>query len=101
MEEIRILSPTDVLGSGFVENSFEAALARKPHFIGCDAGSTDPGPSHLGSGVPAVPRAAMKRDLRLALLGARRLNIPLLVGSAGTDSHGGQQYAALMDIEIP
>src|SRR3970282_702082 len=90
MNEMRVLAPTGVLGSGFLETSFEAALARQPHFIGCDAGSTDPGPSHLGSGVPAFPRAAVKRDLRLALLGARRLNIPLLVGSAGTagaDAH--------------
>jgi Acyclic terpene utilisation family protein AtuA len=88
--EMRVLSPTGVLGSGFVEASFEAALARKPHFIGCDAGSTDPGPSHLGSGVPAFPRAAVKRDLRLMLAGALRQKIPLLIGSAGTagaDAH--------------
>jgi hypothetical protein len=88
--EFRLLSPTGVMGSGFVESSFEAALARKPHFIGCDAGSTDPGPGHLGSGHPAFPRQAVKRDLRLMLLGARRLNVPLLIGSAGTagaDAH--------------
>jgi hypothetical protein len=88
--EMRVLSPTGVLGSGFVEASFEQALARNPHFIGCDAGSTDPGPSHLGSGIPAFPRAAVKRDLRLMLAGARRRKIPLLIGSAGTagaDAH--------------
>lgn len=84
MNEYRALSPTGVLGSGFLETSFETALARKPHFIGCDAGSTDPGPSHLGAGHAAFPRAAVKRDLRLMLLGARRLGIPLLIGSAGT-----------------
>ena len=82
--EVRILAPTGVCGSGFLETSFERGLALKPHFIGCDAGSTDPGPSHLGSGHPAFPRAAVKRDLRLMLLGARRLNVPLLVGSMGT-----------------
>ena len=84
MEEMRVLAPTGVLGSGFLETSFEAALACKPYFIGCDAGSTDPGPSHLGTGIPAFPRAAVRRDLRLMLLGARRLEIPLLIGSAGT-----------------
>src|SRR5436853_3322044 len=84
MEEMRILSPSGVCGSGFVESSFEKALAWKPHFIGCDAGSTDPGPSHLGSGVAAFPREAVKRDLRLMLKGARRENVPLLIGSAGT-----------------
>lgn len=81
---MRVLSPTGVLGSGFLEASFDRALASQPHFIGCDAGSTDPGPSHLGTGQPAFPRAAVTRDLRLMLLGARRLGIPLLIGSAGT-----------------
>jgi hypothetical protein len=84
MDEMRILSPTGVCGSGFLEESFEKALAKKPHFIGCDGGSTDPGPSHLGSGQPAFPREATKRDLRIMLLGARRIDVPLLVGSAGT-----------------
>ncbi|HEV7802456.1 MAG TPA: acyclic terpene utilization AtuA family protein [Burkholderiales bacterium] len=89
-DEIRILSPTGVCGSGFLEASFEKALALKPHFIGCDAGSTDPGPSHLGSGDAAFPRDAVKRDLRLMLMGARRVDIPLMIGSAGTaggDAH--------------
>jgi len=84
MDEIRILSPTGVCGSGFLESSFEAALAQQPHFIGCDAGSTDPGPEYLGSGRTAFPKDAIRRDLRLMLLGARRLGIPLLIGSAGT-----------------
>jgi len=83
-DEIRILAPTGVCGSGFHEASFEKALALQPHFIGCDAGSTDPGPSHLGTGEAAFPRAAVKRDLRLMLIGARRIAVPLLIGSAGT-----------------
>jgi hypothetical protein len=84
MDELRILSPTGVCGSGFVESSFEKALAQKPHVIGCDAGSTDPGPAYLGSGRTAFPKEAIRRDLRLMLAGARRLKIPLLIGSAGT-----------------
>jgi hypothetical protein len=89
-DEIRMLSPTGVCGSGFLESSFEKALAWEPHFIGCDAGSTDPGPSHLGSGEAAFPRDAVKRDLRIMLKGARRAKVPLLIGSAGTaggDAH--------------
>jgi hypothetical protein len=70
-DEIRILSPTGVCGSGFLESSFEKALAWQPHFIGCDAGSTDPGPAHLGTGEAAFPRQAVKRDLRIMLMGAR------------------------------
>jgi hypothetical protein len=90
MQEMRVLSPTGVLGSGFVEASFEAALALKPHFIGCDAGSTDPGPAYLGSGRTAFPGEAIRRDLRLMLAGARRLKIPLLIGSAGTGGNDTQ-----------
>ncbi|HET7596803.1 MAG TPA: acyclic terpene utilization AtuA family protein [Burkholderiales bacterium] len=84
MNEVRILSPTGVCGSGFLESSFEAALALKPHFIGCDGGSTDPGPEYLGSGRTAFPKEAIRRDLRLMLVGARKLGVPLLIGSAGT-----------------
>jgi hypothetical protein len=83
-EEIRVLSPTGVCGSGFLESSFEQALALRPHYIGCDAGSTDPGPTYLGTGRAAFPREAVRRDLRIMLLGARKLGIPLLIGSAGT-----------------
>jgi hypothetical protein len=83
-DEIRILAPTGVCGSGFSEESFAIALSQMPHFIGCDAGSTDPGPEYLGKGTTAFPVEAITRDLRLMLLGALRLNIPLLIGSAGT-----------------
>jgi hypothetical protein len=78
--EIRILAPNGVLGSGFEESSFEAGLARHPHFIGVDAGSTDGGPSSLGSGKTGFARKAIKRDMRIALRGARRLGIPFLIG---------------------
>lgn len=101
MDEIRILSPTGVMGSGFLETSFARALAHSPHFIGCDAGSIDPGPSHLGAGHAAFPRPAVKRDLRLMLVGARRLGIPLLIGSAGTagaDAHLEWTFGILREI---
>ena len=83
-DEIRALAMTGMLGSGFHESSFARALAWEPDFIGCDAGSTDSGPGSLGTGVPAQPRAGIKRDLRIGLLGARERGIPLLVGSAGS-----------------
>jgi len=92
--EIRVLSPTGVCGSGFMESSFELALAERPHFIGCDAGSTDPGPTYLGTGRAAFPRDAVRRDLRIMLRGARKLGIPLLLGSAGTA--GGDAQLALV-----
>lgn len=94
MDEIRILAPTGVCGSGFSEDSFERALSWKPHFIGCDAGSTDPGPEYLGTGRTAFPLEAIRRDVRLMLKGAQRLDIPLLIGSCGTA--GGDAQVELM-----
>jgi hypothetical protein len=82
--EIRGLAATRVCGSGFREASLAEAMRRQPHFIGCDCGSTDPGPYPLGAGTTAFPRVALKRDLRLMLVAARQAGIPLLLGSAGT-----------------
>ena len=48
VDEVRILSPTAILGYGFPESSFQAGLARQPHLIAVDAGSTDPGPRTAG-----------------------------------------------------
>ena len=84
MEEIRILSPTGVIGSGFLESSFERGISMKPHVIPCDAGSTDPGPAHLGSGITHFSREATKRDLRIMLRGRDTLGVPLILGSCGT-----------------
>jgi len=50
MKEIRILSATGILGSGFREETLKRAMHLEPHFIGADSGSTDPGPHYLGSG---------------------------------------------------
>lgn len=94
MAEVRVLSATGVCGSGFKESSLAAGMKRLPHFIGCDAGSTDPGPAPLGTGTPAFPRRAVKRDLRLMIKAARVANVPLLIGSAGTA--GGKPHVALV-----
>lgn len=83
-EPLRVLSASGQLGYGIVEASLERGLARQPHFIGCDMGSIDPGPYYLGSGAMAAPEAMVRRDLALVISAARRLDIPLLIGSAGT-----------------
>ena len=72
MDEVRALAATGVLGSGYLASTLERAMSWNPHFIGCDAGSTDSGPSSLGAGKCSFSKAAVKRDLRLALLAARR-----------------------------
>jgi hypothetical protein len=83
MDECRILSPLGMLGYGFPAESFEAGLARGPHVIGADAGSTDGGPHKLGAGVGIVSRAATKKDLGAMLRGGLELGVPVIVGSAG------------------
>lgn len=83
MKHISYLSPTGILGVGFSENHFRAALSRDLAFIGCDAGSTDGGPANLGGNKPFFSRAAIKRDLRILVTGARSIQVPLLIGSCG------------------
>jgi hypothetical protein len=83
MDEMRILSPTAILGYGFPESSFEEGLRRSPHVIAVDAGSSDPGPYYLGAGVSFTDPKAVKRDLRIILRAARARRIPVIIGSAG------------------
>lgn len=78
------LAASGQLGYGIPEAALKAGLARSPDFIGCDMGSVDPGPYYLGSGKMATNDEMTRRDLRLVLLGARRLDVPLLLGTAGT-----------------
>ena len=93
-DEVRVVSPSSVCGAGLLESSLQRALSLKPHFIGCDGGSTDPGPAYLGTGGSAFSRDAMKRDLRLMLLGARSIGVPFLMGSVGTAGGALQMEAA-------
>ena len=83
LEELRILSPTAILGYGFPRNSFEKGMAQKPHVIAVDAGSTDPGPYYLGSGHSFTDNQAVKRDLEIMLPAAKSAGIPVIIGSAG------------------
>jgi len=83
MKEIRVLSPTAILGYGFPVESFEAGLERHPDVIAVDAGSTDPGPYYLGAGVSFTDKRAVYRDLNLILNAGRDLKIPVLIGTAG------------------
>ncbi|MCL1965500.1 MAG: DUF1446 domain-containing protein [Firmicutes bacterium] len=82
-EEFRILSTTAILGYGFPMASFEAGMARKPHLIAADAGSSDPGPYYLGAGVSFTDRGAVKRDLEIMLSAAVEHGIPVVIGTAG------------------
>jgi hypothetical protein len=59
-------------------------MSMGPTFIGCDAGSTDPGPYYLGAGKSLASPRALRRDLELLLTAAVSAGIPLIIGSAGT-----------------
>ena len=83
MEEMRILSPTAILGYGFPEESFREGMRRKPHVIAVDAGSTDPGPYYLGAGLSFTDRNAVKRDLAIMIPEGLKAGIPVIIGSAG------------------
>ena len=81
---LKVLSASGQLGYGIPEQALAAGLAREPDFIGCDMGSVDPGPVYLGSGEMATSPSITKRDLAAVLIGARKLNVPLIIGTAGT-----------------
>jgi hypothetical protein len=81
---LRILGASGQLGYGIPNTAFEEGLTRKPDMIGCDMGSIDIGPSYLGSGRMATSVAGARRDLRKVLKAARALDIPLIIGSAGS-----------------
>jgi hypothetical protein len=81
---IRLLGGSGQLGYGIPAASFARGLERKPDLIGCDMGSIDIGPTYLGKGEMATSPEATRRDLRRVLKGARQLDVPLVIGSAGS-----------------
>ncbi len=81
---MRLVGASGQLGYGVPTPAFDAALARTPDLIGADMGSIDIGPTYLGKGEMATAPAATRRDLRKLLHGARKLDIPLVIGSAGS-----------------
>lgn len=84
MEEIRFVAAGGALGAGIDEVALTEAMTGRPHFIACDAGTTDAGPYYLGSGQAAFARESVRADLRTMLTASTRANIPAIIGSAGT-----------------
>jgi hypothetical protein len=96
VNEIRYIAGT-LVGAGVDTDSLNEALKEHPHFLACDAGTTDAGPFSLGSGQPAFAREAVKRDLAAFLDAGRRAGIPVVIGSAGT-AGGDEQVDWTLDI---
>jgi Acyclic terpene utilisation family protein AtuA len=84
MKSFPLVSATGMLGSGFRADSLDKAIALGARMIGCDAGSTDPGPGPLATGTCMFSAAAVKRDTEIMMTRAITAGIPLVIGSAGT-----------------
>ena len=84
-DEIRILTPSGMLGYGFPIDHFKRGLAQEPHAITIDSGSTDSGPQKLGLGEMTCSREAYLKDLEVLLGAQHEARIPLLISSAGGD----------------
>jgi len=80
--EIRILTPTAMLGYGFPEKWFNKGLEMEPDVIAVDSGSTDSGPHKLGLGDMTCSRDAYYRDISKLLKAVYDQKIPLFISSA-------------------
>ena len=89
MASFPLVSATGMLGSGYREASLDKAIKLGARMIGCDAGSTDPGPGPLATGACMFSKAAVKRDTEIMVSKAIEAGIPLVIGSSGTG--GGDQ----------
>lgn len=94
-KSLKLVGATGQLGYGVPEPAFSAALERRPDMIGADMGSTDIGPTFLGSGQMATSPEQTKADLAKLLLGARKIDCPLILGSAGSAGAGPHLDATL------
>src|ERR1700683_4327808 len=92
---LRLLGASGQLGYGIPAAAFNAGIERRPDLIGCDMGSIDIGPTYLGKGEMATSPEATRRDLRRALRAARSLDVPLVIGTAGSAGAGPHLEATL------
>ena len=84
-DEIRILTPSGMLGYGIPVDHLKMGLALRPHAITIDSGSTDSGPQKLGLGEMTCSREAYVKDLEVLLEAQHEARVPLLMSSAGGD----------------
>ena len=80
----RILIPTGAIGLGFDLEAFHRGLNMNPDAICVDGGSTDSGPFYLGTGTSKYSRESTKSEWRKLMEGRAKLNVPLIIGTAGT-----------------
>ena len=81
---LRLLCPNGHLGFAPIKpGSFAIGCAAEPDAICADSGSCDVGPGPLGADNSSSPRQWQMQDLETMLLAARRLAVPMIIGSAG------------------
>ena len=84
MESLKIICPNGHLGFAPLRpESFALGVAAGPDVIAADSGSDDVGPVPLGSDTSTSPEAWQRHDLEHMLLAARRLGVPMVIGSSG------------------
>ena len=97
---IKILCPSGHLSfTPFEQESFFKGCEMEPDFIIADAGSSDMGPRPLGADLHVSLANWQYQDLEAMLLQARRLKIPMIIGSAsdtGTD-RGVNQFVEIVE----
>ena len=84
MQSLKIICPNGHLGFAPLRTeSFHLGVQAGPDYIAADSGSDDVGPVPLGSDTSTSPEAWQRHDLEAMLLAARRLGVPMIIGSAG------------------
>ena len=79
----RVLVPSGALGLGFDRPALAAGIAAKPDIIAIDGGSTDSGPSYLGTGTSKYSRATSKAEWRDLMVARAEAGVPLVIGHLG------------------
>ena len=84
MKSLKIICPNGHLGFAPLRpESFQAGVEAGPDYIAADSGSDDVGPVPWGSDTSTSPKAWQRQDLEHMLLAARRLGVPMIIGSSG------------------
>ncbi|MDA8396902.1 MAG: acyclic terpene utilization AtuA family protein [Actinomycetota bacterium] len=84
MKTMKLLSPNGHLGFAPLRpESFERGLDEAPDIIAADSGSSDIGPAPLALDYSTSPLEWQRADLEHMLLAARRLKVPMIIGSSG------------------
>ncbi len=100
-QEVLVVVPSGMLGTGFLPEDVERGIAMGAHAIAIDSGSTDSGPAYLARGVSKMNREAIKGDLEVLMAAAHRAKIPLLVGTCGTSgTDSGVDWTREIAIEV-